>query len=234
MHAVGDAADGVVDDGRPGLVGDATVQLADAVGAARIAQREGGHVELAGVAVDAEAHLQDAARTSMPDALSIGRGQLAHQVGGEALVPGRYRGVDGEDGPGANLRERVVERGSLGHQLARLLHEHERGVALVEVPGRRGDAQLAQGADAADAEDELLVQPHLATAHVEDVADGPVALGVLGDVGVEQQQGYAADLYQPHRGVNGAPGQLHARPSAARPAGRSTRSSGRRAGSRLK
>ncbi len=118
--------------------------------------------------------------------------------------------MDGEDGLGANLLEGVFERGAFGHQLARLLHEHERGVALVEVPDGRVDAQLAQGADAADAQDELLVQAHLAAAHVQDVGDGPVALSVLGHVGVEQQQRHAADLDQPHGGVHGASGQLHA------------------------
>ena len=61
-----------------------------------------------------------------------------------------------------------------GHQLAGLLDEHERRVALVEVPGRRLDAQGSQRAHAADAQDQLLVQPHLAAAHVQDVGDRPV------------------------------------------------------------
>ena len=140
----------------------------------------------------------------MPEASSRRRGELAHEVGGEALVA--------RPGPGVWMVKTALARtcarasssvGPLGHQLARLLHEHERGVALVEVPGRGSDAQLAQGAHAADAEDELLVQAHLAAAHVEDVADGPVALGVLGHVGVEQQQRHAADLHQPDGGVHG-------------------------------
>ena len=142
--------------------------------------------------------------------LGLRRGQLAHELRGEALVAGRDRRVDGEDGFGANLREGLLERSTLGHQLARLLHEHERGVALVEVPGCRGHAQLAQRTHAAHAEDELLVQAHLTPAYIEDVADGPVALDVLRHVGVEQQQGHAPDLHQPDGGVDGPAGQLHA------------------------
>ena len=52
-------------------------------------------------------------------------------------------------------------------------------MALVEVPDRRGEAQRADRPDAADAQDELLVQPHLATTDVQDVGDRPVLDRVL-------------------------------------------------------
>ncbi len=55
--------------------------------------------------------------------------------------------------------------------------------------------------DAADAEDQLLVEPHLATAHVQDVGDRTVRLEVLGQVGVEEQHRHPADLGQPDRHV---------------------------------
>ncbi len=101
-----------------------------------------------------------------------------------------------------HARHGLLELDALGHQLAGLLHEQERGVALVEVPGRRRDAQRAQGTHSADAQDELLVEAHLTAPHVEDVADGPVALGVLLHVGVEQQERHTADLGQPDRGMD--------------------------------
>ena len=58
-------------------------------------------------------------------------------------------------------------------------------------------------ADAADAEDELLVEPHLAAADVQDVGDRPVGVVVLGHVRVEQQDRHAADLGDPDRDVRG-------------------------------
>ena len=61
------------------------------------------------------------------------------------------------------------------------------------------DAERPQRPDAADAEHELLVEPHLAAADVEDVGDRAVGVVVLGHVGVEQQHRHAADLGDPDR-----------------------------------
>jgi hypothetical protein len=93
-------------------------------------------------------------------------------------------------------------------QLASALDEHERGVALVEVPGRGLDAQCAQQPHAADAEDHLLVQAHLAATDVELVGDGAIGAVVLGDVGVHEQERHAPDLRQPDGGLDGATGEL--------------------------
>ncbi|CAM5649181.1 hypothetical protein SNARM312S_03053 [Streptomyces narbonensis] len=59
--------------------------------------------------------------------------------------------------------------------------------------------------DSADAEEHLLEEPVLAAAAVEPVGDVPFAGGVLLDVGVEHEQGYAADLGDPDVGVQAAP-----------------------------
>ena len=69
--------------------------------------------------------------------------------------------------------------------------------------GRRvaGDAAVgAHGADAADAEQHLLLEPVLAAAAVEPVGDLALGGAVLLDVGVEQQQRHAADLGDPDAG----------------------------------
>ena len=79
-------------------------------------------------------------------------------------------------------------------------------MALVEVPRGRLEAERPDRPDAADAEDQLLVQAHLAAADVEDVRDRAVGLVVLGQVGVEEQDRHASDLGEPHRD-----GQLAAR-----------------------
>ena len=60
-------------------------------------------------------------------------------------------------------------RAPVGHELAGPLREQERRVALVEVPDRRREPEGPDRPDAADAEDELLVEAHLAAADVEDV-----------------------------------------------------------------
>ena len=88
------------------------------------------------------------------------------------------------------------------------LREQERRVALVEVPDRRLDAERPQRPDPADAEDELLVEPHLAAADVEDVGDRPVGVAVVGDVGVEQEHRRPADLGEPDRDLEVATRQL--------------------------
>ncbi len=90
-------------------------------------------------------------------------------------------------------------------------------------------SERPQRADPADAQDQLLVEPHLAAADVQDVGDRPVGVVVVGQVRVEQQHRHAADLGEPDGSGQVAAGQLDASPSAARP----TRSRTRRIGSRL-
>ena len=112
-------------------------------------------------------------------------------------LPGRDRGVDREHAVAPDLLPGVVEGRPVRHELAGALGEQERGVALVEVPDRRLEPEGADRPDAADAEDELLVEAHLAAADVQDVGDRAVRLGVLRQVRVEQQDRDAADLGQP-------------------------------------
>jgi len=75
-------------------------------------------------------------------------------------------------------------------------------MSLVQVPCGRLDAEPAQGPHAADPEHDLLAEPHLATADVEDVGDRPVAPLVGGDIGVQQEERHATHLRQPDRGVD--------------------------------
>ena len=83
-------------------------------------------------------------------------------------------------------------------------------MALVEVPDRRLEAEGPDRPDAADAEDQLLVEPHLAAADVQDVGDRAVRLVVLGQVGVEQQDRHPPDLGEPDRDGQVAARQGHA------------------------
>ncbi len=67
--------------------------------------------------------------------------------------------------------------------------------------GRAGEpAEGTQRADAADTEQQLLAQPVLAGAAVEPVGHLAEVVGVLLDVGVEEQQRHAADARDPDPG----------------------------------
>ena len=81
-------------------------------------------------------------------------------------------------------------------------------MALVHVPHGGVDAERPQRAHAADAEHDLLAQPHLAAAHVERARDRAVGRVVERDVGVEHQHRHQAHLHLPHRGVHDAAGQV--------------------------
>ncbi len=127
MDAVGDAEDGVVDDGRPGVVGDLGVELADTVGQDRIAQGESGHVELGRVTVHAQAHPQDDIDVHARG-LGLRRRQLANEVCAESLVARRHGRMDGEDRVLTDLGQRLLQRCARDHLLPLLFGEHERGV----------------------------------------------------------------------------------------------------------
>ena len=81
-------------------------------------------------------------------------------------------------------------------------------MALVEVPDVGLDGESAQGPHAAHAEDQLLVQPHLPAADVEDVGDRPVRGVVDGVIRVEQEHGDATDLDGPYVDMDGPLRQL--------------------------
>ena len=84
-------------------------------------------------------------------------------------------------------------------------------MALVQVPDGGVDAEGAQGADAADAQHDLLAEPHLAAADVEDVGDRRSA-GRCRDVGVEQETGTRPTCATQTAAWTVAAGQLDARP----------------------
>ena len=183
------------------------VEMADRVRAVGQPERERGHVELAAIAVHAEAQIEDALDGNA--ALVEQRpGDAPDEIGVEPLVARRDRRVDGEHAVALDGRERVVERRPGRDVLAGPLGEEERRVALVEVPDRRRQPERPDRPDAADAEHELLVQAHLAAADVQDVGDRPVRVVVLGQVRVEQQDRDAPDLGQPDRDGEVATGQL--------------------------
>ena len=124
VDTVGDAQDlARAEDGRPGPVGRCRMQLADGVGAVGEAQREGGHVELAAILVDAQAELQDAlyrhaASVGPLVAVEQGTRDASDKVYLEALVAGRDGRVDGEDAVGPDRLPGRIQRLPRGDELA--------------------------------------------------------------------------------------------------------------------
>ena len=79
---------------------------------------------------------------------------------------------------------------------------------MCQTPGRMPQAR--ERSHAADAEDDLLRQPHRPPLNVEHAGDRAVGRVVGGDVGVEQDERDAADLGDPEPRLDLAPGQRHA------------------------
>ena len=217
VDAVGDVADrhlllglaGV--EPLPHLARHPAVEGRDAVGAAGEIERQHGRAERrVGVlrVLGAEGHhLVERHLEPAGERLQVGAGE----VGPEAVVPGLDRGVGGE---AAHRRHLAQRRGGLDplalDQLARPLQQGEGGVPLVEVQHRGLDAHHPERPVAADAEQDLLLDPHLLVAAVE--AGGQrLVLGRVGVVaGVEQQEPAAPDVHPPDAQEDVAPGELDA------------------------
>ena len=84
-------------------------------------------------------------------------------------------------------------------QIADPLQHDEAGVAFVQVEDAGVDAERLQRADAADAEDDLLLDARLAIAAVEARRQLAIPRRVLFEIGVEQVQRHAAEPHAPDR-----------------------------------
>ncbi|MNK51500.1 hypothetical protein D3C87_704090 [compost metagenome] len=193
VDAVGDRGDGHLGLGDagpevvPDAAGDLAMQLAHAVGLTREAQGQDGETEergAGGLVVAAERHELFAVEAKRaPEAVEV----ALHHVEGERVVARGDRGVRGEDGVGGRGFQRLVEGHSLGlHQFAAALEVQEGRVAFVHVPDFGVIAQLAKGADAADAQEDFLGDAHVLVTAVELGREATIFGGVVGDVGVEQ------------------------------------------------
>ncbi len=85
-------------------------------------------------------------------------------------------------------------------------------MALVRVEHLHVEAERLEHAHAAHAEEDLLLQPVLDVAAVEAVGDLAHVGFVVVDVGVEEVERCTADVRSPHLRVQGASGELDARP----------------------
>ena len=117
--------------------------------------------------------------------------------------------MGGEGGAGADGLDGLVERQAfLEDAAAHALQAEEAGVTLVAMEDLGEGVDLLEGADAADAEEDLLLEAVLGVAAVETVGDVPADLGVLLDRRVEQVERDAADLGPPESGQERRAGQV--------------------------
>ena len=160
---------------------------ADAVGEIRRPQRQCGHVELAVILAEREeasAIVGRAVPTRPADGARRDRTET-HR----GLRHGRVRRENRRAPDGG---ERLVETHALGRELVDALQDDERRMPFVQMPDRRRDVERTQRADAADAEDDFLLQPCFAIAAVEARGEVAILRGVLLEARVEQVQADAA------------------------------------------
>jgi len=108
---------------------------------------------------------------------------FGHQVEVEDVVAGRDGRVGGEHGAGGHQFQGGGKVVPLFDELATALHDLEGRVAFVDVVHGRRQAQRAQGAHAADAEHDFLLDTGGLVAAVELEGDGAVGFRVLGRYG---------------------------------------------------
>ena len=203
VDAVGDVADGDLFLRRAGIkrlphvAADLAVQFAHAVGGARHFEREHRH---------AKRFLQILrVHPAQAQKFGEGNGQLLpvqlegviHQALAEPVVAGLDRRVGGENALLLGGGQGVGQVLPGGHFFADQFQGEKGRVAFVHVEDRRLHAELAQQADAADAEQDFLHHPHRAVAAINARRQIAEMLGVVGMVGVQQIDRHAPDVHAP-------------------------------------
>ncbi len=216
VHAVGDRLDRdfrerqVRHHAPPELARDARVQARHGVLVRREAHREDRHrEELARLVAHLAAELEELVERDA-ELVDVPAEVLPQELRREHVDARGHGRVGREDVAGRRDLARLGEgEVLLLHETPDPLERDEGGVPLVDVPDRRGPAELLEGAQAADAEHDLLLEPHLEAAAVEARGDLAVGRLVLGQVRVEQEQRHAADLGDADEQVHGPPGEVH-------------------------
>ncbi len=143
-----------------------------------------------------------------PQLVDVAAEVLPEHLGREDVDARGHRRVRREDIAGRRHLPRLREAEALLlHETANLLERHERRVALVDVTDRGVPPDLLERTRPADAEHDLLLEPHLVAAPVETLGHLPVRRLVLGQVRVEQEERHAAHAREPDQQLHRAAGQ---------------------------
>ena len=135
---------------------------------------------------------------------------MVHHAGIEQVDTRRHGGVGGENVAGAGGFQGLVEIELLvAHIEPDLFQGEEGGVAFIHMEHGGLESHGLQSARAADTEDDFLADPGVHVAAVEGIGDVAI-LGqyVVGDIGVQQVQGDAADAELPDLNEHVAGGQF--------------------------
>src|SRR5665213_560468 len=214
MNAVGDVADGHVlfrhaeIKRLPHVAADLAVQFADAVGGARMFQREHGHAERFLRVFRMHAAQGEDFRKFHWQLAEVTLHRVTHQVRREAVVAGLDGRVRGEETFLLGERLRFGECFPGGDFFADQLQREKRRVAFVHVERGRLDAQRAQQPHAADAQQNLLHDARGAVAAINARRQVAVKLLVLRQVRVEQKNRHAPDVDAPDLEVHGVHADL--------------------------
>ena len=160
------------------------VQTAHAVDRSARPDGQEGHVERLSIRIGPES--EDPVHIG-PQLLDVFAEVLPDEAQGEPIEARLDGGVGGEQVAGSRRAQRFFEPDSVVFHVApRPLEDGKGGVALVQMADLRLDAERSQYPPAADAEDELLLQPHLRATTVELAGDASVDGAVQEVVRVEQ------------------------------------------------
>ena len=127
----------------------------------------------------------------------IGAEEVPHLTVVENVVARGHGRVRGENRRGSDRLERRPEGMSPCDAFAHALEDHEGRMTLVDVPDARLQPEHADRPHAADAEHDLLAEPHVVAGVVQACGDAPVVFRVFLDFGVEQEERDRSDLHAP-------------------------------------
>ncbi len=139
------------------------------------------------------------------------RGEVpADQVGLEPIDSSRDRGVRSENSARTHDLESLLKRESFTDQIGDPFQTEETGVTFVGVEDLRSRTPVygvprLEGPDAADTEQKLLEKPVLAAAAVEAIGDRAESVVVVGNVGIEEEEGHAPNGCAPQSCVERTP-----------------------------
>ena len=185
------------------LLGDPSVELRDAVDFLTSVASKSGHAELLVLVVGISAAHADEFIPCDAKALGIGSHILAEEPFVEVVVASGHGCVDGVESAGTYELHGLVEGQMVFLDVvAKALEVAKSGMAFVAMVDIFADAQLLERENAANAEQDFLLQAVLPVAAVERVCDGFVVLRVHLVVGVKQIELDSADVDTPDVGVD--------------------------------
>jgi len=193
-------------DGLPHLTGNAPVDGADPVGLTGKAKGQNGHAERLFFRVrPGAAELEQFVKADVTVADVVCE-ILLHQLGVKGIVPRRHRRVRGENAAGGH-RLQGLDEGKLllGNQHPDPLQPQEGCVAFIHVKHGGLDSHGIQGLHPANAQHDLLADPHVMVPAVQLVGDIPVIGRVGRKIRIQEEEPRQTDPHLPNLGFDLAP-----------------------------